>query len=82
MSDESGRPPLEYVRVANALAARIAAGEFAPGARLPREQELATEYGVSYGTVRRAMDVLRERRLVITQWGKGNIVREPDGGTE
>ena len=78
MSDDSGRPPLEYVRVADALAARIASGEFAPGARLPREQDLAAEYEVSYGTVRRAMDVLRERRLVITQWGKGNSVREPE----
>ena len=78
MSEGSGRPVLEYVRVANDLAGRIAAGEFAPGARLPREQDLATEYGVSYGTVRRAMDVLRERQLVITQWGKGNIVREPE----
>ena len=78
MSDDSGRPPLEYVRVANALAARIEAGEFAPGARLPREQDLATEYEVSYGTVRSAMRVLRGRKLVITAWGKGNIVREPE----
>ena len=74
--DDDGRPPLEYNRVANDLAGRIASGEFAPGARLPREQDLAREYGVSYGTVRRAMDVLRKRRLITTAWGKGNIVRE------
>jgi DNA-binding GntR family transcriptional regulator len=79
MGDEgTGRPPLEYVRVANDLASRIETGEFAPGARLPREQDLAADYGVSYGTVRRTMDVLRERRLIITKWGKGNIVRDPD----
>ena len=77
MSDD-GRPPLEYMRVANDLAARIKTGEFPVESRLPREQELAAEYEVSYGTVRRAMEELRKRRLVVTAWGKGNIVREPE----
>ena len=77
MSDRPGRPQLEYVRVADALAARIASGELAPGARLPAEPVLATEYGVAFGTIRRAMDVLRERGLIVTIWGKGTFVAEP-----
>jgi GntR family transcriptional regulator len=80
VSDE-GRAPLKYMTVADHLAARIASGELAPGARLPRETDLAEEYQVSYGTVRRAMKELRERRLVLTQWGEGNIVRERASGT-
>lgn len=72
---DGGRAPLEYMRVADDLAARIGSGELAAGARLPRESDLAVEYGVSYGTVRRAMEVLRERELILTAWGKGNIVR-------
>jgi DNA-binding GntR family transcriptional regulator len=76
MTDRPGRPQLEYVRVADALAARITAGELAAGARLPAEQALAEEYGVAYGTVRRAMDVLRDRGLIVTIWGKGTFVSE------
>jgi DNA-binding GntR family transcriptional regulator len=76
MSDHPGRPQLEYLRVADDLAARIASGELPPGARLPAEPALAEEYEVAYGTVRRAMDVLRERGLIVTMWGKGTFIRE------
>jgi DNA-binding GntR family transcriptional regulator len=68
---------LEYERVAGDLAARIGAGEFPPGARLPAELALAAEYRVAYGTVRRAMHVLRRRGLVVTRWGKGTFVWGP-----
>ena len=72
---------LEYLRVAGAIAGRIERGEFPPGGRLPRELALAEEYGVAYHTVRRAMQVLRERGLVETLWGKGTFVTHP-GQTE
>jgi GntR family transcriptional regulator len=65
---------LEYARVADSLTARIGKGEFAPGARLPGELALAGEYGVAYGTVRRALQVLRGRGAVVTLWGKGTFV--------
>jgi GntR family transcriptional regulator len=78
MTDRPGRLPLEYRRVADALAARIGRGELEPGAKLPPEQALADEFGVAYGTIRRAMDVLRERGLVITIWGKGTFVRDEE----
>ena len=52
--------------------------EFKRGTRLPPERDLSTEYGVAYNTVRRSMDVLRERGLVITLRGHGNYVaRKP-----
>jgi DNA-binding GntR family transcriptional regulator len=65
------------MRVVNDIAARIASGELAPGARLRAERELATYYGGSYGTVRRAMEVLRERDLVESIHGRGTFVRKP-----
>lgn len=43
-----------WAAVADHVAARIAAGELAPGARLPGEHEMATEYRVSTDTIRRA----------------------------
>jgi GntR family transcriptional regulator len=65
---------LVYVQVAGHIAARIEAGELAPGAKLPPERELAAEYGVAYNTVRRSMDVLRDRGLIVTLRGHGNYV--------
>lgn len=76
MTDSPGRPQLEYRRIADALAARIGSGRYAAGSKLPSEQALAEDFGVAYGTVRRAMDVLRERGLILTVWGKGTFVKE------
>jgi DNA-binding GntR family transcriptional regulator len=71
---DAGEPGYVYRQVADHLAARIAAGELAPGARLPGERDLAQEYGVALGTIRRAVEVLRERGLVITLPAKGTYV--------
>lgn len=62
------------MRVAEDIAARIASGELSPGARLRSERDLAEHYGVAYGTVRRAMEVLRERGLIKTIHGRGTFV--------
>ncbi len=72
---EGGRDAdLAYLRVADDIAARIASGELAPGARLRSERDLAAHYGVSYGTIRRAMEVLRDRSLITTIHGRGTFV--------
>ena len=71
-------PKLVYVQVADHVEARIKAGELAPGARLPAERDLATEYGVAYDTVRRATALLRDRGLIITIVGRGTFVT-PEG---
>jgi len=71
--DPSG-PELIYVQVADRIAARIESGELALGSRLPPERDLATAFGVSYDSVRRAMEVLRERGLITTVHGRGTYV--------
>ena len=68
-------PVLAYMQVAALLAARIEAGELA--GRMPAERGLAAEYGVAYGTIRRAMEVLRERGLVESVHGRGTFTRNP-----
>jgi DNA-binding GntR family transcriptional regulator len=70
---------LAYVQVADHIAARIEDGEFPPESRLPPERELADEYKVAYNTLRRAMDMLRDRGLVITLRGHGNYVARKRG---
>lgn len=70
-------PKLIYVQVADHITARIDAGELVRGARLPAERDLATDYGVSYDTIRRATALLRDRGLIITIVGRGTYV-SPD----
>jgi GntR family transcriptional regulator len=71
-------PKLIYVQVADHIASRVAAGELVPGARLPAERDLATDYGVSYDTIRRATALLRERGLILTIVGRGTFVTPED----
>jgi GntR family transcriptional regulator len=71
---DAGGPAYVYMRVADHIAARIAAGALLADTRLPGERELAAEYGVAIGTARRAVEELRERDLVVTLPGKGTYV--------
>ena len=61
-----------YLQVADDLERRINAGEIE--VKLPGERDLAEEYGVAYTTVRRAMEVLRNRGVIITRHGRGTFV--------
>jgi len=70
---DPGSPVLAYVQLANDLARKIEAGELT--GRLASERDLATEYGVAHGTVRRAMELLRERGLVQSVHGRGTFVK-------
>lgn len=67
-------PGYLYVKVADHIAARIAAGELVPNTPLPSERCLAQEYGVSLGTVRHATRLLRYRGLVKTIRAKGTYI--------
>jgi DNA-binding FadR family transcriptional regulator len=71
-----------YDRVAKGVAAKIAAGEFAVGERLPSERELALAYGVSRPTVREAVFALELDGLVEVRKGVGvfAIAKSPRGG--
>ena len=71
---QAGEPAYVYARVADHIAARIAASELAPGSRLPGERDLAAEYNVALGTARRAVAELRDRGLVVTLPAKGTFI--------
>jgi GntR family transcriptional regulator len=76
---DAGGPAYVYMRVADHIAARIAAGDLPAEARLPAERDLAAEYAVAIGTARRAVLELRDRGLVVTLPGKGTYVVSPGG---
>jgi DNA-binding GntR family transcriptional regulator len=63
------RPP--YQQVADRLRSAIDDGEVMPGQPLPKQPELATDYGVSVGTVKHALRVLRDEGLIVSRRGEG-----------
>lgn len=65
-----------WQQVAARIEAEIADGTLAPGAMLMNERAMAEEYGVAIGTVRRAMEDLRDRGLVVTLPHKGTYVTQ------
>jgi len=60
--------------LAQRLAAEIRSGRLPPGSRLPTEQELSAETGVSRTVVREAVAALRADGLVTTRQGLGAFV--------
>jgi GntR family transcriptional regulator len=61
-------------QLADRLRERIADGHWEPGHRLPSEQELAAEYGVSRPTVRSAVARLVDSGMVRVRHGAGTFV--------
>ncbi len=52
----------------------LGAGEWAPGTSIPSESELAIRFGVSQGTVRKAIDEMAAENLLVRRQGKGTFV--------
>lgn len=63
MIDPHSGVPL-HRQVADDLRRRIAAAEWPPGAQLPREVDLAHEYGVGLDTLRIAYQALRSEGVI------------------
>lgn len=66
-----------YLTVAAALSARILAGEWEIGERLPSRARLAEEYGVGRNVTQRAVDHLIARGLLEGRAGSGTYLRAP-----
>ena len=60
-----------YEQVSDQLRALILSGELARGERLPNENALARDFGVSRATVREALRVLAAQNLIATAKGAG-----------
>ena len=69
--------PFKARRVYLLLSDRIATSELRPGERLPAEPVLASEYGVSRVTIRRALARLAADGVLERRAGVGNFVRQP-----
>jgi GntR family transcriptional regulator len=63
-----------YLQIKALLENSLEAREWAPGTAIPSEIELAGRFGVSQGTVRKAIDALAADNLVVRRQGKGTFV--------
>lgn len=68
-----------YLRIADAIAARIDGGELAPGDRVPSTRQLSHEHGVAIATATKVMAELRQRGLVHAVPGVGTVVAGTPG---
>ena len=63
-----------YQQIKALLTQSLISGEWGPGAAIPSEMELAARFGVSQGTVRKAIDELAAENIVMRRQGKGTFV--------
>jgi GntR family transcriptional regulator len=71
------RPPRSrplYSQIRDLLIGRMVSGDWRPGHMLPSEFKIAEEYGVSQGTVRKAIEDMEAEKLVVRRQGKGTFV--------
>lgn len=71
-----GKSVPRYVEIADEIVLQIRQGVLKPGDTVPSESELMDRYGVSGGTIRRAMTEVRASGLVETRHGKGSTVKD------
>lgn len=71
--DKGSSLPL-YVQVANWMRSRIITGEWAPGYKLLPEVDLAEKLDVSRGTLRQAISLLIDEKMIEQSQGKGTFV--------
>jgi GntR family transcriptional regulator len=72
--DRSSYEPA-YAQLVRILLRQVAAGTFRPGDQLPSEAQLCQRYGISPMTVRRVVNILADRGVVVAEQGRGTFVK-------
>jgi DNA-binding GntR family transcriptional regulator len=76
VAGEAGTTSYRYQEIAATLREQIQRGDLAPGAALPSEAELRRRFTASRNTVRQALAVLEQERLIVAEHGRGRFVRD------
>jgi GntR family transcriptional regulator len=63
-----------YQQIEQLLVRAMESGEWLPGQVIPSESELATRFGVSPGTIRKAIDNMVTANLLVRKQGRGTFV--------
>lgn len=75
MIDKNSSTPL-YMQIQNNLMEAIQNGNYGPGTQVPSELEIASEYGISRMTARKALDNLVTKGILYRRKGKGTYVAD------
>lgn len=65
-----------YEQVRGLILSRIEAGDWRAGMPIPPEVQLSRDFGVSIGTVRKALDQLARDRILVRERGRGTFVKD------
>jgi GntR family transcriptional regulator len=77
MTVERGiRPGAKFAKVCESIIGRIESGALREGDRLPSEERLAAGFGISVGTVQKALQRLAQSGLIDRQHGRGTFVAD------
>ena len=63
-----------YRQIRGLITRSLESGEWGPGDVIPSESDLAVHFGVSQGTVRKAIDEMAAENLLVRRQGKGTFV--------
>lgn len=67
-----------YLQLVEAIKGRIAQNFWSLGMMIPSENELAKDFAISVGTVKKALSVLVQEGVLFRRQGKGTFVASPD----
>ncbi|MGB7339205.1 MAG: GntR family transcriptional regulator [Phototrophicaceae bacterium] len=67
----------KYIQLIEIIKDAIQQGELVPEQQLPNEDEIAAQYGMSRGTVRKAIAELQRMGLLRKEQGRGTFINEP-----
>ncbi|MFF3916600.1 GntR family transcriptional regulator [Streptomyces sp. NPDC001852] len=74
MTPELDRTRPVWRQVAEAIATRIASGEYPLGARVPSVVEMSAEFGIATSTAQKALAHLKAEGLIRAEVGLGSFV--------
>lgn len=63
-----------YLQIKLLITRGLQGGEWKPGETIPSEGDLAKRFGVSQGTVRKAIDAMASENLLVRRQGRGTFV--------
>lgn len=75
MIDKASREPL-YRQIQRSVYEDVQSGVMEPGDRIPSEHDLVARYGVSRTTIRKSLEELVSRGVLVRQPGKGTFVSD------
>lgn len=70
-----------YEQVKHAMLMALTRGEWTQGEAIPPEKQLAERFGVSIGTLRKAVDDLAAENILVRRQGRGTFVAEHSRNT-